>query len=106
MSDDLKYLDDANFQTTVKDGVTLVDFYADWCGPCRMITPIVEKLATKFKGTATIAKVNVDNAQDTTGQYGVTSIPTIIIFKNGQEVKRFVGVKDEGTLESAIKASL
>ncbi len=106
MSEDLKHLDDENFQTTVKEGVTLVDFYADWCGPCRMIGPIVEKLATKFKGTATIAKVNVDNAQDTTGQYGVTSIPTIIIFKNGQEVKRFVGVKDENTLENAIKASL
>lgn len=102
MSEHIKYLNDENFQTEINQGVTLVDFYADWCGPCRMIAPIVEELATEMKGSAKIAKLDIDNAQETTSNLGVTSIPTIILFKNGKEVKRVVGVKDKDTLKAMI----
>lgn len=99
--DHVKYLDDENFESTIKEGVTLVDFYADWCGPCRMVGPIVEKIAEEKKGV-TIAKLDIETAQKTTAAFRVTSIPTIIIFKNGKEVERFVGVKDKSTLENAL----
>lgn len=103
---DIKYLNDENFQTEINQGVTLVDFYADWCGPCRMIAPIVEELATEMSGTAKIAKLDIDSAQETTSNLGVTSIPTIILFKNGKEVKRVVGVKDKDTLKAMINAEI
>jgi thioredoxin 1 len=103
---DMKHLNDEDFAKSIENGVSLVDFYADWCGPCRMIAPIIENLAKKFDGQALVAKVDVDQAQNVTGKYGVTSIPTLIVFKDGTEVKRFVGVKDEPTLESALKSFL
>lgn len=106
MSEHIKYLNDENFQTEINQGVTLVDFYADWCGPCRMIAPIVEELATEMNGTAKIAKLDIDSAQETTSNLGVTSIPTIIIFKNGKEVKRVVGVKDKDALKAMILAAM
>lgn len=106
MSDDIKHLDDENFTEAVASGVTLVDFHADWCGPCRMIAPIVEKLATTFSGSAVIAKVDVDKAQQTATVYQVTSIPTLILFKNGQEIERIVGIRDQQTLEKLVRAAL
>ena len=106
MSEHVKYLNDENFQNEINQGVTLVDFYADWCGPCRMIAPIVEELADEMNGTAKIAKLDIDSAQETTSNLGVTSIPTIILFKNGKEVKRVVGVKDKDTLKAMITAEI
>ena len=85
---DIKYLNDENFKDEVSKGVTLVDFYADWCGPCRMIAPLVEDLAKQFKGKANVAKLDIENARRTTASFGVTSIPTLIVFKDGKEVKR------------------
>lgn len=99
-------LNDQNFNETISKGVTLVDFYAEWCGPCRMIAPTIGNLATKLGNTAKVGKIDVDTAQDTTQKYGVMSIPTLIVFKDGTEVKRFVGVKDEATLENTIKSFL
>lgn len=99
-------LDDSNFNETISKGVTLVDFYAEWCGPCRMIAPTISNLASKLGAQAKVGKINVDNAQDTTTKYGVMSIPTLIVFKDGTEVKRFVGVKDEATLENTVKSFL
>ncbi|MFN4173929.1 MAG: thioredoxin [Parachlamydiaceae bacterium] len=99
-------LNDQNFNETISKGVTLVDFYAEWCGPCRMIAPTIGNLATKLANTAKVGKIDVDTAQDTTQKYGVMSIPTLIVFKDGTEVKRFVGVKDEATLENTIKSFL
>ena len=106
MAHSVKYLNDENFNSEIANGVTLVDFYADWCGPCRMIAPIIEELATELNGKASIAKLDIENAQQTTSSFHVTSIPTIILFKNGQEVKRIVGLKDKETLKSMVESLL
>lgn len=106
MADNLKHLDDSNFQGTVAKGVTLVDFFADWCGPCKMIAPIIEELSRELQGKATIAKLDIENAQEVTSQFQVTSIPTIIIFKDGKEVKRFVGVRSKDDLKNAVNAAI
>ncbi len=99
-------LTDQNFAETVNSGVTLVDFWAPWCGPCMMQGPIVEQVAEKMDGRAKMAKLNVDEGQQVAGQYGVRSIPTLIIFKDGEAVQQYVGVQSEARLVSAIEAVL
>lgn len=94
MAHNIPHLTDENFQQTISKGLTLVDFYATWCGPCRMIAPIVEQLATKIEGKASVAKLDIDQAQQTTASLQITSVPTLILFKDGKEIKRVVGVKD------------
>ncbi|PIR92554.1 thioredoxin [Candidatus Falkowbacteria bacterium CG10_big_fil_rev_8_21_14_0_10_44_15] len=93
-------LTDASFEQEVlqaKEPV-LVDFWAPWCGPCRIQGPIVEELARELSGKAKVAKLNVDENQGTAEKYGVMSIPTIIIFKNGQIVEQLIGVQNKETL--------
>ncbi len=102
MADHKLYLNDDNFQQEVSTGVTLVDFYADWCGPCRMMEPIIEELSTEMEGKAKIAKLDIETSQKTTSNFNVTSIPTIILFKDGQEVERIVGVKDLDALKGIL----
>lgn len=99
-------LTDQDFAEAVGDGVTLVDFWAPWCGPCMIQGPIVEQVASKVDGTAKVAKLNVDEGQQTAGQYGVRSIPTLIVFKDGQPVQQFIGVQSETELVSAIERAL
>lgn len=94
MAQNIAHLTDENFQETIAKGLTLVDFYATWCGPCRMIAPIVEQLAEKTAGKASVGKVDIDQAQQVTTTLQITSVPTLILFKDGKEVKRVVGVKD------------
>jgi thioredoxin 1 len=84
-------LTSSNFDETVKEGVTLVDFWAPWCGPCRMIAPVIEELAEEYEGKATIAKVNTDEEQDLAVKFGIRSIPSILFFKDGQVVDQMVG---------------
>lgn len=76
----------------------LVDFYADWCGPCNAMAPVIEELATELDGKAKVGKINVDENSDIAVEYNVMSIPTLIIFKNGKEEKRLVGLRDKEEL--------
>lgn len=103
---DLVHLTDNDFDEKISKGVVLVDFFADWCGPCRMIAPIIEDLARDFKGRALVAKVDVDQAQNVAGKYNVTSIPTVILFVDGKESKRVVGVRDKKSFEALLEESL
>jgi thioredoxin 1 len=85
MANDMVYYDDHNFDNAISKGVTLVDFYADWCGPCKMLNPIIHEISDEYKGRAVVAKVDVDKAQETAQKYDVTSIPTVILFVDGKE---------------------
>ena len=101
-----KELTDGDFDETIKSGVCLVDFWAPWCGPCRMQGPILEKLAETYGDKVTIGKLEVDGNPQTASKFSVMSIPTLILFKDGVEVQRFVWVQDGGTLSSAIDSQL
>lgn len=100
MTDDILTVSDATFDETVggSDNVVLVDFWAEWCGPCKMIAPSLEEIAGEQRGKLTIAKLNVDDNPDTARRYDVMSIPTLLIFKDGEPVKRLVGAKGKGQL--------
>ena len=84
----------------------LVDFYADWCGPCKMMAPVIEQLAAEYEGKAHIYKLNVDESMDTAARYGVQSIPTLILFTGGQAVNTLVGVQQKSTLTQILDNSI
>jgi thioredoxin 1 len=95
-----------NFTQSIESGVSLVDFWAPWCGPCKMQLPIVEELATELAGQATIAKINVDEQPELASQFGVMSIPTLILFKDGQPVDKLVGLQSKDSLKTRITNNL
>lgn len=99
-------LSDTNFKNEIDSGLTLVDFWAPWCGPCRMIAPVVEELAGQYEGRVKVGKLNVDDNQQTAMQFRVMSIPTLILFKDGQPVKTIVGAMPKRAFEQVIEEQL
>ena len=97
-SEKVKILSDQNFTNRIKTGFVLVDFWASWCMPCKLMVPVLNELAEENDGKVTIAKLNVDEAKNTASKFNVRSIPTLILLKNGKEVHRFVGVKSKDYL--------
>lgn len=103
-----KELNEENFDAAIKeaDKPLLVDFWAPWCGPCHMVTPILEALATRYAGKIEVANIDVDNAPGLATKYGIRSIPTLMIFKGGEVAERTVGVQPEDALASLIDKTL
>lgn len=101
-------IDDATFETEVKNhpGLVLVDFWAPWCGPCRLIAPVLEELAAEYAGRVKITKVNVDENQPLAGQFGIKSIPTLLLFKDGNVVEQIVGAVPKQQLATRIDNNL
>ena len=108
MSEKIETLTDATFDENVKssDVPVLVDFWAEWCGPCKMITPVLEEIAEEQEGKVRIAKLNVDDNLDVTRRYEVLSIPTLILFKDGEMQSRIIGAKPKAALLEEISAYL
>jgi thioredoxin 1 len=102
----IKHLTDGDFSSEIKKGVTLVDFHANWCGPCRTLAPVLEQVAKDLKGKATIAKIDIDSEQKTAGHFEIASVPTMILFKDGKEVGRLVGLRNADAVKDFIKSAM
>lgn len=105
-SENVKVLTDDTFASTIKSGVSLVDFWAEWCGPCKVQGPIVDEVADEIGDKANICKLDIDHNKKIAGQLGIQSIPTMLLFKDGKIVEKFVGVKPKGVLLKAINAHI
>lgn len=106
MADNTVELSDATFNDEIKEGLVLVDFWAPWCGPCRMVGPIIEELAGDYQDKIKVGKLNVDNNQQTAMNYRVMSIPTVILFKDGEAVETMVGAQQKGNYEARLEKHL
>jgi thioredoxin 1 len=108
MSDKITHLTSATFKDAITTATTpvLVDFWAPWCGPCKMIAPILEELAAELDGKIAVGKVNVDDSREIAAQYGIRAIPTLLLFKGGQLADQYVGMMDKATLKSKLEAKL
>ncbi len=103
---DTQVLTDDNFQNETNDGLVLVDFWAPWCGPCRMVSPVIEDLAGDYDGKLKVGKVNVDDNQQVAMQFRVMSIPTVILFKDGQPVETMIGAQPKSAYQARLQPYL
>ncbi|MFA6715435.1 MAG: thioredoxin [Victivallaceae bacterium] len=101
---EVKHLTSDNFEEITSKGLVLVDFWATWCGPCRMLGPILDQVAAEMGDDAVVAKVNIEEEQDLAAKFGVRSIPALFVMKDGQIVENFVGLRDKTTLVNALKS--
>lgn len=106
MNEHEKILTDTNFAESIGKGLTLVDFYADWCQPCRMLAPTIAAIAEDYTGKIQVGKLNIDTAQNIAAKYGVMSIPTVILFKDGVVVEKKVGLSPKNVYEKMIDTAL
>jgi len=102
----IKHLTDDNFKNEVAKGVTLVDFHADWCGPCRMLSPVLDQIAADMKGKAAVGKVDIDAEQKIAAEFQISSVPTLILFKNGKEVNRLVGLRNAEAVKNFVASAV
>ena len=102
----VKIVNSSEFKEIVKEGLTIVDFFATWCGPCKMLAPIFESLSKEMSDKVDFAKIDIDRSLEIAQEYKVVSVPTMIIFKNGKEVQRMVGFTPKEQIKSKIKAHL
>ncbi len=104
MADNAVVITDEGFQSQVIDSATpvLVDFSAEWCGPCKMMAPIIEELADEYAGRVAVGKVDVENSRDSAAKYGIQNVPTIMVFQGGEPVKKFVGLIPKTKLAEAL----
>ena len=102
MAENVVELTDGDFESTVSDGVVLVDFWAPWCGPCKMLAPVIEEIAAEYAGKATICKMDTDEHRDAAVQHAISAIPTLILFNGGQVAKKWVGMTTKDAITEAI----
>ncbi|MFA6118343.1 MAG: thioredoxin [Parachlamydiales bacterium] len=103
MSENVIELNHDSFSSTIQKGVVLVDFFAEWCGPCRMLSPIIEEISGSMKGKAVFAKIDIDKESHIASDYEVSSIPTLILFKDGKEINRIVGLRDGEAIKKFVE---
>lgn len=100
----VEHLTESNFNEKIASGVVLVDFFATWCGPCKMLSPIVEEIADECDGSFAVFKIDIDEAEDVAMDFGIMSVPTLIIFKDGEEAERMIGVQPKTAIIEKIKS--
>ena len=99
----VEHLTEDNFEEKIGSGIVLVDFFATWCGPCKMLSPVIEEIGAECGGAFSVYKLDIDEAEDIVMDYGVMSVPTLVIFKDGVEATRMVGVQPKATILNAIR---
>ncbi|WP_071442445.1 thioredoxin [Traorella massiliensis] len=102
----MRIVNKEEFESIKNNGIVLVDFYADWCGPCKMVAPVLEELSMEYEGQINFVKVNVDQEGDLAGEYGVMSIPNLVLMKDGQIVKQVVGYQPKPAIKALIDTVL